>query len=204
MEQSRLVYEDATHQLGSFLELVSKQLTVLHHRPDNNMATSATTEHGSCMKLTIARNSSVNMTSKESKPCAESLTHITAGYIKSSHSRNNKLFTRKRGGQKKEIQCYPSRTRSVDSHVNNDEETNHNDKKWSSDSNIQRLEQEEVFERKSKFMNLFKNIKTCIRKEKRTGKFSVTKSTEQYELKITESLSTSIIGFHGIWSLRNY
>ena len=35
MEESRLVYEDATHQLGSFLELVSEQLTVLNHTPDN-------------------------------------------------------------------------------------------------------------------------------------------------------------------------
>jgi hypothetical protein len=80
------------------------------------------------------------------------------------------------------------------------EETNPTEKKWSSESHIHRLEQEEV----SKFKNLFKKMKICIRKGKRTGKFSVTKSTEQHEPKITESLSTSIIGFHGIWSLRNY
>jgi hypothetical protein len=204
MEQSRLVYEDATHQLGYFLELVSKQLTVLNHRPDNTLDTSSTTEHASCRTNASTRNSSVNVTSQEFKPCAESMAHIATSFIKSSHSRNDKSFTRKRGRQKKEIQCYPSRTRSAHLHVNNDEEANPNEKKWSSDSNIQRLEQDEVFERKSKFKNLFKNIKTYMRKEKRTGKFSVTKSTEQHELKITESMSTSIIGFHGIWSLRYY
>ena len=204
MEQSRLVYEDATHQLGSFLELVSKQLTVLNHRPDNHTETSTSTEHASCMKIASARESSVNVTSQNSKPCAESVTHITTSYIKSSHRGNNKLSTRKRGRQKNEIQCYPSRTRSVDLNVNDDEKTNPNEKKWSSDINIHRLEQEEVFEEKSKFMNLFKNLKTCITKKKRTGKFSVTKITEQHEPKITDSLSTSIIGFHGIWSLRNY
>ena len=47
---------------------------------------------------------------------------------------------------------------------------------------------------------MLKKKKTCMRKEKRTGKFSVTKSTEQHELEITKSLTTSIIGFHGIWS----
>ena len=105
MEQSRLVYEDATHQLGSFLELVSKQLTVLNHRPDNHTETSTSTEHASCMKIASARESSVNVTSQNSKLCAESVTHITTSYIKSSHRGNNKLSTRKRGRQKNEIQC---------------------------------------------------------------------------------------------------
>ena len=91
MEESRLVYEDATHQLESFLELVSKQLTVLNHRPDNHTETSTSTEHASCMKIASARESSVNVTSQNSKPCAESVTHIATSYIKSSHSGNNKL-----------------------------------------------------------------------------------------------------------------
>ena len=86
----------------------------------------------------------------------------------------------------------------------NDEEINPNERKWSSDIDIHKFEQEEVWKGTSKFMKMFKKMKICIVKGKRTGKFSVTKSSEPHEPKITESLSTSIFRFYDIWSLRNY
>ena len=65
------------------------------------------------MKTASKRNSSMNMTYKESKHCAETVTNIATSYIKSSSSGNNKPFARKRGRQKYGNQCYPSRTKSV-------------------------------------------------------------------------------------------
>ena len=136
MEQSRFFQKDATHQLGSFLEMVSKQLTVLNHRPDKAMDTSSTTKQARCMETASGRNSSVNLTSQDYKHCAESVTHIATSYNKSSHSRNHKSLTRKSRRLKNEIQCHPSRTRSVNLHVNDAEETNHNKTKWFSNINI--------------------------------------------------------------------
>lgn len=217
MEQSRLVYEDATHQLGSFLELVSSQLTGLNHRSDQptdktrnstsgHRDISSQVQHARCMKNASGKRSSLSVTPLESKTQAGPVTHLTTGYAKSSHKGNNKSVARKRGDQKNEEREHDqrTRTRSIDLDLADDKESNEKDKKWSSESSLYRNGQEELFRRKTKLGRMVGKMKTCLSKDKRTGKFSVNKSTKEEEHKFTENQSTTIMGFHGIWSLRNY
>jgi len=204
MEESRLVYEDATHQLGSFLGSVSNQLTGLNIRQGNNLNSSATTQNAVSLQFASERHSSVNVTSQESSPSAGSVTHVTTSYIKSSHRGNNKSLNRKRGQQINEIQGYSRRTRSIDLDVNHEENINSIQKKWSSDTHIKKIDQEDNINGELKLGNIVKKMKNCFKMEKRSGKFSINKSTKEMEQKYTEPLSTTIIGFHGIWSLRNY
>eukprot|EP00092_Neocalanus_flemingeri_P000027 GFUD01000027.1.p1 GENE.GFUD01000027.1~~GFUD01000027.1.p1 ORF type:complete len:382 (-),score=92.57 GFUD01000027.1:31-1176(-) len=215
MEQSRLVYEDATHQLGSFLELVSSQLTGLHMRSDQPVDrasnptrehnhSSSTTQQERCLTIANQRSSSISVTPLESKTRTGSVTHLTTGYVKSGHKGNNKSFPRKLRQQKNDVTEQPSRTRSIELGVTDAKESTLPDKKWSSETNLSKVKQKELFRRKTKLGRMVGKMKTCLRKEKRTGKFNVNKSTKQQEQRLPGPLSTTIIGFHGIWSLRNY
>ena len=214
MDKSRLVYEDATHQLGSFLEQVSSHLTGLSIRSDHPMDRTknpsghldipSTTQHARCVKNANGKSNSISMTPPESKTRAGSVTHVTTGYVKSGHKGNNKSFTRKRGEQKSKDHEKPTRARSIDLDITDEKESSPNDRKWSSETNLARAEEDELFRRKTKLGRMVGKVKTCLSKEKRTGKFSVNKSTNQQGQRFPEPLSTTIIGFHGIWSLRNY
>ena len=213
MEQSRLVYEDATHQLGSFLELVSAQLEGFNIRPEHPLdkvrnpaggieEILETFKPSKCLKTANKVRSSSSVSPSQSKTCT--VTHVKTGYIKSSHKGSEKSMGRKRGQTKREDLEHPSRTGSIDLSVPYDENRKYKDKQWASDKALARNGQRELYQRKTRLERMNGKVNKCLSMDKRTGKFSVNKSTKYRDQNYPEPLSATIIGIHGIWSLRNY
>ena len=111
---------------------------------------------------------------------------------------------RKRGQTKRDDLEHPSRTGSIDLSVPYDENRKYKDKQWASDTALTRDGQKELYQRKTRFERMRGKVNKCLSMDKRTGKFSVNKSTQYQDQNYPEPLSATIIGFHGVWSLRNY
>lgn len=179
MEDSRVVYEDATHQFGSFIDSVNNQLNKM---PAVKQGAYTNTQSKS------ERSGSVNMATPELSPCDNTVTHTKGYYIKSRHRGNHKLSSKKKERKIDEVKGYRSVSESID--LKNPGDCNQNESEHHEDL---------------KNPNIFKKMGTCLKMRKKTGKFSVHKSTKRHtKSNISQSQSTTIIGFYGIWSLRNY
>ena len=188
MEHSRVAYEDATHQFGSFIDSVNSQLKKMPRDKQGEYTNTQTKSEESA---------SVNMPPPEVSPCANTVTHTDGYYMKSRHRGNNKLSNKKKDRKINEVKGYRSVSESLDL-----EQSKNCDKiKKYKGGNIG----VSAHNKELKNQNIFNKMRTCFKMKKKTGKFSINKSTKrQNKSNLCGSQTTTIIGFYGIWSLRNY
>lgn len=229
MEQSRLVYENATNQLGSFLEMVSTQLTLTkpaedaEPEPDGRMSRRRSRSSKSDKIQTLPRRKSTPLLTNtpNSKPrsklqfedpsLSRSTSCASSSLDSSCQSENGRFSTRT---DKKTLETVNERRyRKGD---NDDADKSAND-----DANSIQTEltcqsslassclggEEKLGKSKSKTRKALGRITSFMRKDK-SQNFSLENSSRnslKYSSEhFSEPSSMSIIGFRGIWSLRNY
>lgn len=228
MEQSRLVYENATNQLGSFLEMVSTKLTNTKvgedAEPEADGRMSRRRSRASDKIQTLPRRKSTtfitNTHSSKSRsklqfedPSLSRSTSCTSSSLDSSSiSENGKLLLR--GGDDKTLETVTERryrkweNREPEKSANDDLTSAETDITCDSSITSSCLSGEErLAKTKSRTKKALGRITSFMRKDKSknfnledVSKNSIKYSSEHF----SEPSSMSIIGFRGIWSLRNY
>jgi len=225
MEQSRLVYENATNQLGSFLEMVSTKLTVskpnedAEPEADGRVSRRRSRNSKSDKVQTLPRRkstpflTSTHTSKSRSKlqfedPSLSRSTSCASSSLDSSCQSENGRFSNKSDTKILET-VTEKRYRKCD----NDE----SDKSANEDVNSIQTEsslassclggEEKLVKSKSRTRKALGRITSFMRKDK-SQNFNLedsTKNSLKYSSEhFSEPSSMSIIGFRGIWSLRNY
>jgi len=229
MEQSRLVYENATNQLGSFLEMVSTQLTLTKPGIEPNVEERMSRRRikKSDRDITLPRRKSTHSiltntmrtksrsrsqvedpSSSSSISCASSSLNTSASEIGRFSTRSSlKTLERvkERRERKEETGDIDNSDASTKLKVNNKKEELIFDQSLVSCNSTD--EESKPLKSKSRTRIALGRIASFMRKEKsqnlsidNSPKASLKYSSEHF----SEPSSMSIIGFRGIWSLRNY
>ena len=191
MEETNHLYKDATCMLASFIDVVTKHLTWFNIKLDNNTST--------FFHAMSTKNVQEGMF-MENGVLPDFVIHVEPSDCNTKQEENADSSSRIRHVPYKNNREYSSRSKCVNVDFRNG--NNENSKKSQSYVILKRTG--EIRQEDRKHGGLIKKLKACCNMEKRTGKFVVYKERKLKEQKGIEALSTSIIGFYGIWSLRNY
>jgi len=228
MEQSRLVYENATNQLGSFLEMVSTKLTntkvgeEADPEADGRMSRRRSRPSDKMQTLPRRKSTTFLMNTHTSKsrsklqfddPSLSRSTSCASSSLDSSCiSENGKLFLR--NNEDKALETVTER--GYRKYENGEPDKSANDDVTSVETELTcessiasscLSSEERRIKTKSRTKKALGRITSFMRKDKSknfnledTSKNSLKYSSEHF----SEPSSMSIIGFRGIWSLRNY
>jgi len=219
MEQSRVMYEDATNQLGSFLESVSTKLTESKPKNDpkydngtprrkSRSSRKEQQETFTRRKSTSSINSSLSRKS-QFKPAVEdpslySSTSCASSSFDSSYQSENGCVVKGDAISALEIKHKNSVPAAVTQIKNAEVDALSCLSSLASSS----TQSDDIsVKSKSKTKKALGRIASFMRKEKcqHTNSDASTKESENFSSgHFQESSSMSIIGFRGIWSLRNY
>ena len=191
MEETNHLYKDATCMLASFIDVVTKHLVWFNIKLDNNTSTFFHSMSTKNVKEGMFMEKGV---------LPESVIRVEPGDSNTKQEERPDSSSRIRHVPYKKNREYSSQSKSVGVDIGNDNKEN--SKK--SPSYVILTKTGEISQEDRKDGGLIKKLKDCCNVEKRTGKFVVYKERKLKEQKGIEALSTSIIGFYGIWSLRNY
>ena len=191
MEETNLLYKDATCMLASFIDIVTRHLIWFNLKLENTTST--------CVHAMSTKNVKDGMP-KENGVLPQSVIHVEPGDCDTKQEENVDSSSRTRHATYKKDREYSSRPKSVDVDILIGNKKN--SKKGPSYVTLKRTG--EISEDNRKHGGLIRKLKSCCKMEKRTGKFIVFKERKLKKQQEIGALSTSIIGFYGIWSLRNY